>query len=102
MDEFEALKYLKENKRKHWLDDDKSDECLNIIEQKLLDFQSLQDGIKWRKESYKKEISTGLDGDGDEISETNMLILMNLYNIMIALQSYYDRDAAGHFADVKE
>lgn len=28
----EAIKYLKENKRKHFLDDDKSDECLSVIE----------------------------------------------------------------------
>lgn len=34
-EELEALKYLKENKRRHWLDDDKSDECLKIIEEEL-------------------------------------------------------------------
>lgn len=33
----EALKYLKENKRKHWLDNDKSNECLNDIEKELKD-----------------------------------------------------------------
>lgn len=31
----EALEYLKENKRKHWLDDDKSTECLDTIETEL-------------------------------------------------------------------
>ena len=31
----EALKYLKENKRKHWLDGDNSNECLEIIEKEL-------------------------------------------------------------------
>ena len=31
----EALKYLKENKRKHWLENDKSNECLDIIEEEL-------------------------------------------------------------------
>ncbi len=30
-----ALEYLKENKRKHWLEDDKSDKCLKIIEKEL-------------------------------------------------------------------
>lgn len=29
----EAITYLKENKRKHFLDDDKSDECLSVIEE---------------------------------------------------------------------
>lgn len=29
----EAIKYLKENKRRHYLDGDKSDECLSVIEQ---------------------------------------------------------------------
>ena len=33
--ELDAIKYLKENKRKHWLDDDKSNECLEIIETTL-------------------------------------------------------------------
>ena len=31
----EALKYLKENKRRHWLENDKSNECLDIIETEL-------------------------------------------------------------------
>ena len=31
----EALKYLKENKRKHWLDNDNSNKCLDIIEKAL-------------------------------------------------------------------
>lgn len=29
----EAIKYLKENKRKHYLDGDRSDECLSVIEE---------------------------------------------------------------------
>ena len=33
--ELEALQYLKENKRRHWLDNDKSNECLDIIEKAL-------------------------------------------------------------------
>ncbi len=33
--ELEALKYLKENKRKHWLDNDQSQKCLDIIEAAL-------------------------------------------------------------------
>ena len=31
----QALKYLKENKRRHWLEGDKSNECLDIIETAL-------------------------------------------------------------------
>lgn len=31
----EALKYLKENKRRHWVDGDKSTECLDTIEKEL-------------------------------------------------------------------
>ena len=31
----DALKYLKENKRRHWLDNDKSTESLDIIEKEL-------------------------------------------------------------------
>ena len=33
--ELDALKYLKENKRRHWLDNDKSNESLDIIEKTL-------------------------------------------------------------------
>lgn len=33
--ELEALKYLKENKRRHWLEGDRSGECLDIIESAL-------------------------------------------------------------------
>ena len=32
----EACKYLKENKRRHWLENDKSNECLGIIEKELI------------------------------------------------------------------
>ena len=31
----EALKYLKEEKRRHWIDGDKSTECLDTIEKEL-------------------------------------------------------------------
>ena len=31
----EALKYLKENKRMHWLDNDNSNKCLDTIEKDL-------------------------------------------------------------------
>lgn len=31
----EALEYLKENKRRHWLDNDNSSECLDIVEKEL-------------------------------------------------------------------
>ena len=36
----EAIKYLKENKRKHWLDGTISTECLDIIEKTT---QSIRD-----------------------------------------------------------
>lgn len=76
-----------------WTDED--DKALGYaydIQRELEAFDKVKDGIDWRKKSYEKEISTGLDGDGDKITETNMLILMNLYNIMIVLQSYYDKE----------
>ena len=38
----EALTYLKENKRKHWLDNDKSSECLDIIEKEIKDCSALK------------------------------------------------------------
>ena len=31
----EALKYLKENKRRHWIDGDKSTESLDVVEKEL-------------------------------------------------------------------
>ena len=90
--EFEALNYLIENKRKHWLEDDLSDECLEIIRKALRDYKLLQNGIEWRKSSYKKDLDRGYDADGDVLTETNRLILLNLYNIMTALESYYKED----------
>ena len=47
--ELDALEYLKENKRKHWLEDDKSNECLDTIEKALKDFEYLKSlfSIEW-------------------------------------------------------
>ena len=33
--ELEAVKYLKENKRRHWINGDRSQECLDSIETAL-------------------------------------------------------------------
>ena len=50
--ELEALKYLKENKRKHWLDDDKSNECLDIIETELKRLEYIEDKLKQLDEQF--------------------------------------------------
>ena len=34
-EELKAIKYLKENKRRHWINGDRSRECLDIIENAL-------------------------------------------------------------------
>lgn len=39
----EALTYLKENKRKHWLDGDKTDESLSVIEKELRALEIIKD-----------------------------------------------------------
>lgn len=65
------------------------EEELNAIETTLKDFEELKKGIAWRKAEYKKELDSGVDGDGEPLSETNKMIVSNLYNIMCALESYY-------------
>ena len=37
-----ALGYLKENKRKHWLEGNKSDNCLKIVEKELKEYKALE------------------------------------------------------------
>ena len=48
--DLEALKYLKENKRRHWLEGDNSNECLDIIETALKNYAALKDKIAFLKE----------------------------------------------------
>lgn len=64
-------------------------EKLKIIKEELENFDDLKDGIKWRKESYKRDLERNADASGDPLSYTNRLITRNLYNIMEALESYY-------------
>ena len=52
----EALKYLKENKRKHWLDNDKSSECLNSIEKELKALEILK-AFDFDIEDYTEELN---------------------------------------------
>lgn len=42
--ELEALKYLKDNKRRHWLDNDNSSECLDLIEIALKELNDIKSG----------------------------------------------------------
>lgn len=67
------------------------DANLNITEA-LRQFEDLKEGIEWRKAYYKQELDKGVDFDGIPLSETNRLIVTNLYNIMCALESYYKED----------
>ena len=46
MKSLEALKYLKENKRRHWLDNDNSNECLDTIEKELKALKILKEKVK--------------------------------------------------------
>lgn len=62
---------------------------LDILEEVLTSFDRLKTGIAWRKEDYEREIKTGVDPDGEPLSESNKLITLNLYNIMCALEAYY-------------
>jgi len=62
---------------------------LDTIEKSLKAFEELKKGIEWRIAEYKKELDSGVDCDGVPLSETNRKIVLNLYNIMCALESYY-------------
>ena len=64
-------------------------DCYDIIETALKDFEELKKGIAWRKAEYKKELDSGVDCDGEPLGETNRKIILNLYNIMCCLESYY-------------
>lgn len=68
---------------------------LNVAKEKLKTFDELKQGIAWRKEHYKKEIDTGKDLDGVPLTKTNMMITLNLYNIMCALEGYYEEKKHG-------
>jgi len=55
MTPLEDLNYLKENKRRHWLDGDKSNECLDNIENALKQLQDIQENYcVCEKEAIKK------------------------------------------------
>lgn len=63
--------------------------CYDIVEKELIGSKELKKGIAWRKAEYKKELDNNCDFDGIPLDETNRFIVMNLYNIMCALESYY-------------
>lgn len=69
--------------------EDNCPEEIEVIEKSLKDFEELKKGIAWRKAEYKKELDSGVDCDNIPLSETNRKIILNLYNIMCALESYY-------------
>jgi len=69
--------------------EDNCPEEVKVIEKSLKDFEELKKGIAWRKAEYKKELDSGVDCDNIPLSETNRKIVLNLYNIMCALESYY-------------
>ena len=58
--ELEALEYLKENKRKHWLDDDKSTECLDTIETALKQLEQIKNShlVAIPRQSGKSSLAT--------------------------------------------
>lgn len=62
---------------------------VEIIEKELKDFSRLKDAIERRIKSYKKELETGCDFDGEKLTETNKLITLNLFNLLTALESCY-------------
>ena len=45
--ELEAVKYLKENKRRHWINGDRSQECLDSIETALKDLNTIKECISF-------------------------------------------------------
>ena len=71
-------------------------ECYEEIETALKDFEELKKGIEWRMAEYIKELDSGEDCDGIPLSETNRKIILNLYNIMCALKTYYKEDIKEH------
>ena len=80
---------------------DEAIECIEMIEKAIVDFDELKKGIQWRKEHYKRDLDRGCDPDGEKLTKTNKLICMNLYNIMIALESYYkDKEEWGDLIGV--
>lgn len=59
--ELEAVEYLKENKRRHWLNNDKSQECLDIIETTLKDYENLKEENKLLRENIENLDETYFD-----------------------------------------
>ena len=59
-------------------------------------YEKLYNAVKWRNNSYKKEVATNKDGDGDELTYTNRMITLNLYNVTTAiLASVEEEDSNG-------
>ena len=87
----EALNYIINNFLSYEIPEDAPNcvEQLKIIKEELENFDDLKNGIRWRKESYKRDLERNADASGDPLSDTNRLITRNLYNIMEALESYY-------------
>lgn len=55
-------------------------------------YNALYEAVRWRNESYKKEVETNRDGDGEELTYTNRLIVLNLYNVTSAILASVEED----------
>ena len=71
-------------------------EDYELCHEDLKAFYRLKKAIEWRKKSYVKELETGRDGDGKPLTEANRMIIMNLYNITLALEYSYKEEEGAH------
>ena len=68
------------------------EEELTLIEKFINSSLELIDGLEWRKKSYKRNLDRGFDEDGEPLTYTNEMIERNLYNMMCALQGYFEHE----------
>lgn len=67
-------------------------EALDVLYEEIGNFDKLKENIASRKKDYKKELDSGVDGDGIPLTKTERIITMNLYNLCIALEGIYKDD----------
>ena len=75
------------------------DKDKQVVEEELIKIEKfinsslkLLDGLEWRKKAYKRDLDRGYDEDDEPLTYTNEMIERNLYNMMCALQGYFEHE----------
>ena len=58
-------------------------------------YEKLLDAVKWRHDSYKKDLDRGHDADGDPLEGSNLAVVRNLYNVTDAILASVKEDDNG-------